>query len=80
MDCAKLLTLIGLSLNMLGVVLLAFFATPAHGLRSDGAESFGIQNDSTNKRIRKYWIYVAITIFAYFIIALGFAFQAYPLI
>ena len=80
MDCVKVLQLVGLSLNMLGVILLAFFATPAHGLRADGAESFGTVDNGAKKRIKKYRLYVAITIFSYLTIFLGFALQAYTLL
>lgn len=77
MQCKELLQVVGMSMNMLGVLLLAFFAVPAHDLNKDGTSGLGLNPDDElkEKRIRRYWIYFSLTLLAYLLLFLGFGFQ-----
>lgn len=77
MSCVEIIQIFGLSLNMLGVALLGFFAVPAHDLTPDGAEGLNVvvNGEEQKKRFRKYNLYRSLTFFAYVVIFLGFAIQ-----
>ncbi|HFQ5584943.1 TPA: hypothetical protein ACGVBR_004358 [Vibrio vulnificus] len=79
MECIKFLQVTGMSLNMLGVILLAFFAVPAHTLNKQGTDGLELISDSDSKKknIKRYYMYFSITLFAYALLFLGFAFQLY---
>ena len=72
----------GMSLNMFGVVLLAFFAVPAHTLNKQGTDGLElvVSDASQNNKVKRYWFYFATTLFAYTLLFLGFAFQMYAVL
>ncbi len=82
MIAIKILQISGLLLNMVGVVMLAIFATPPHDLRPDGSEGGDLVPDANAQKVRvkRYWVYFSFTMFAYLTILLGFIFQATALL
>ena len=81
MEPIEILQSTGMILNMIGVVLLAIFAVPSHDLNKDGTEGMNLNPDEGNrqKRVKRYWIYFSLTLFAYLLLLLGFGFQLYSL-
>ena len=81
MEPIKLFQITGMILNMVGVVLLAIFAVPARDLNKHGTTNLELNPDKdiVQNRIKRYWIYFAITLFSYLLLFLGFGFQLYSM-
>lgn len=56
MECSTVLSLAGLSLDIAGVILLTFVATPAHIYTPDGSDHFFVVPDSekTKENAKKF--------------------------
>ncbi|MGO4227188.1 hypothetical protein [Vibrio cholerae] len=68
---------LGLSIDIVAVLLLAKFSVPTNVLKPDGLEELSVVVDeaATAVNIQKYKLYKKITIFAYGMLSTGFLLQ-----
>jgi hypothetical protein len=68
---------LGLSIDIIAVLLLAKFSVPTNDLKSDGSEGFsvGVDKVKTHCNIQKYELFKKITIIAYSMLCVGFLLQ-----
>ncbi|OCH65644.1 hypothetical protein A6E08_13725 [Vibrio lentus] len=68
---------LGLSIDIIAVLLLAKFSVPTNDLKPDGTEGFnvGVDEAKAEVNIQKYKLYKKITFFAYGMLCTGFLLQ-----
>jgi len=76
-DYIKLLISLGLFLDIVGILLLAFFSVPTTTLSPDGTDTLVMKSgeEETAKNIKKYRRNRTLTTVAYFLIIIGFILQ-----
>jgi len=81
MEICMYLSQVGLVLDIIGIVILAFFQTPRETLSRDGSFSIGgsagSDSELTKELVIKYKLHRGVTVFAYTLIVFGFVLQYY---